>query len=93
MLVCMQVYMKELWGQVTGASMAVNLFLCVFSVSPCFCVSQRLLLSHLKYSKSNVASVPSLLIKSVFFSFVLFLFFSFSSFKKKKKKKKKIIIG
>jgi len=82
MLVCMQVYMKELWGQVTGASMAVNLFLCVFSVSPCFCVSQRLLLSHLKYSKSNVASVPSLL-------FFFLFFYPFIILKKKKRKKKK----
>ena len=69
--------------------MAVNLFLSfrVFfffflSLFLCFCVSERLLLNHLKYCESNVALGPqSLLITKALFPFRLlsfsFLFFIF----------------
>ena len=63
--------------------MAVNLFLSFrvffffFLLFLCFCVSERLLLNHLKYCESNVALGPqSLLITKALFPFRL-LSFSF----------------
>ena len=59
-----------------------SVFFFFLSLFLCFCVSERLLLNHLKYCESNVALGPqSLLITKALFPFRLLSFsFSFFSF-------------